>query len=266
MPRSIDVEMEIDAPIEDVFKALTDARELTRWFPLDAGENEDGSVWMSWGEGQKFSVGVESSEPPHRVRFVYRQPPPGRDPETLTEADFVEIATEYRLEARGGKTVLRLVQSGFGDGTDWDELYDATRTGWAFELRGLTHYLEFHRGRDRLVAWAKATYPGTREQAWDRLMSREGLGELGTLRAGDRYATDSALGEPLTGEVRFIERPTSFVATVDGWNHAFLRVKLEELFGLREANVWLSAYDVPKLEVEALEKRWQIRLEELFSA
>jgi hypothetical protein len=198
------------------------------------------------------------------VRFVYRQPPPGRDPSTLTEDELVEVATDYRLEADGGKTVLRLVHSGFGDDADWDELFDATRTGWAFELRGLKHYLENHRGRDRLVAWAKAAYPGSRARAWARLMSADGFGELGGLSAGERYAAAS-FGDELTGEVRFIEEPTSFVATVDGWNNAFLRIKLEDLYGLREANLWLSAYGVPKGDVDALEKRWQSRLDRLFS-
>ena len=107
MTRSIDVTMEIDASIDDVYKALTDANELVRWFPLEAGENDDGSVWMSWGNGTRFSGEVGASEPPHHVRFLYRQPPPGRDPKTLTENDWVEIATDYRLEAKGGSTVLR---------------------------------------------------------------------------------------------------------------------------------------------------------------
>ena len=49
----------------------------------------------------------------------------------------VEIATEYELERDAGKTTLRLVHSGFGDGAEWDDLFDATRAGWAFELRGL---------------------------------------------------------------------------------------------------------------------------------
>ncbi len=265
MTRSIDVSLEIDASTEDVYKALTDASELVRWFPLEAGENEDGTVWMSWGDGNKFSGTVAASEPPRHVRFLYRQPPPARDPDTLTEDDLVEIVPDYRLETKGGKTVLRLVHSGFGDGSDWDELFDATRTGWAFELRGLKHYLENHHGHDRIVAWAKSVYPGTRDAAWARLMSPAGLGELGGLSAGERYATDSSFGDSLAGEIRFIERPTSFVATVDGWNNAFLRVKLEDFCGPREANVLLSTYDVPKRDVEALEKRWQTWLDQLFT-
>ncbi|MGH9858845.1 MAG: SRPBCC family protein, partial [Candidatus Acidiferrales bacterium] len=46
--RSVEETIEINAPVEAVWKALTDAEELTRWFPLKAGENPDGTVWMAW--------------------------------------------------------------------------------------------------------------------------------------------------------------------------------------------------------------------------
>jgi len=246
MTRSIDISVEIDASIEDVYKALTDATELVRWFPLEAGKNEDGSVWMSFGDGNRFSGAVAGSEPPRHVRFLYRQPPPGRDPKPLTEDDFVEIVTDYRLETKSGKTVLRLVHSGFGDGSDWGELFDATRTGWGFQLRGLKHYLENHPGHDRVVAWAKSVYPGTRDEAWAQIDELRRTGRARRTQGG-RALRDG------------------FVATVDGWNNGFLGVTLEDFCGVRKANVFLSTYDVPKSDVEAFEKRWQTRLDQLFS-
>ena len=50
--RAVEREIEIDAPLAAVWKALTDADELTRWFPLNAGVTPGvgGSVWMSWTE------------------------------------------------------------------------------------------------------------------------------------------------------------------------------------------------------------------------
>ena len=47
--RSVEQVIEINAPIEAVWKALNDPVELVRWFPLEAGVNADGSIWMSWG-------------------------------------------------------------------------------------------------------------------------------------------------------------------------------------------------------------------------
>ena len=48
--RSITKEVRIDAPVEAVWKALTDAAELTRWWPLDAKvkPGPGGFIWMSW--------------------------------------------------------------------------------------------------------------------------------------------------------------------------------------------------------------------------
>lgn len=259
--RSIETSIEIDAPIEAVWKALTEASELVRWFPLEAGEEPDGTLWMSFGEGTRFAGKADVSEPPHRVRFVYRQPPPGRDPSTLSPEDLVEIATEYTLETERGKTVLRLVHSGFGEDDSWNDLFDATRLGWAFELRGLKHYLEKHRGEDRRVAWARRPYEGDRAAAWKRL----GEGWLDGLIAEGDYAVEAPTGDRLEGRVLWLEPPTSFVATVTGLDDALLRVKLEDLYGMKEANVWLSSYGVPPGEVEAFETRWQAWLDGLFT-
>lgn len=266
--RSLEVEIAIDAPIEAVWKAITDAKELTRWFPPHAGENEDGTVWMSWDGENKFSGNVDLLEPGEKARFVYLQPPPGRDPSTLSPEDMVEIATEYRLETRLGKTVLRLVHSGFGDDESWDDLFDGTRTGWAFELRGLKHYLENHRGRDRTIAWAKAPYATSREEAWNRLMGSDGLlaeGSLAQAAEGTPYSLRAATGDTLEGTVEYLDPPKGFVATVDNWERSFLRVKLEDLYGLREAHVWLSSYALPQETVLAFQERWQSRLAELFA-
>lgn len=265
--RSLEVEISIEAPADAVWKAITDATELVRWFPPFAGENDDGTVWMSWDGDNRFSGNVELLEPGRKARFVYLQPPPGRDPASLTEEDLVEIATEYRLETRAGKTVLRLVHSGFGEDESWDDLYDGTRTGWAFELRGLAHYLENHPGRERTIAWAKTPYHTSREEAWRRLMSAEGLlaeGSLDGATEGSPYAIRAATGDRLEGVVRYLEPPKGFVATVDNLERSFLRVKLEDLYGLREAHVWLSSYALSPNDVRGFEERWQSRLAELF--
>jgi len=37
----------------------------------------------------------------------------------------VKLAIDFHVEAQGGKTVVRLVQSGFGAGPDWDDLWIA---------------------------------------------------------------------------------------------------------------------------------------------
>src|SRR5688572_30253431 len=74
--RNIVQEIEIDAPVEAVWKALTDAQELTGWLCEEARvtPNEGGSFWVSWGEGQAGESRIESWEPGRRL--LLRNLPP----------------------------------------------------------------------------------------------------------------------------------------------------------------------------------------------
>ena len=51
--RRLEKEIEIAVPIEEVWKALTDANELARWFPLEARVTPGlgGNIFVSWGPG-----------------------------------------------------------------------------------------------------------------------------------------------------------------------------------------------------------------------
>lgn len=250
--RSAEATIEIAAPIEAVWKAVNDAEELTRWFPLEAGVNPDGSIWMSWGSGMRFEGKPEIVEPPRRIRTVMGP-----------------MATEITLEARGGSTLVRLVQSGFGPGAEWDSELEGTRSGWWFQLRGLKHYLEVHRGTPRKVVWARRVISIPRAEAWKRLMSPAGLlreGRLEGLRDGERYRIATAEGDILEGVVHKVAPPTDFVGTVDSLNRAFLRVQFDDLpmRGYKDVNLWLSTYGLPAAQTDALQARWAAILERIF--
>jgi uncharacterized protein YndB with AHSA1/START domain len=259
--RSVEETIEIDAPVEAIWRALTDAEEMTRWFPLEAGTNPDGSVWMSWGGDFKFVGRVEASEP---MRYMRSVPvfPPGMEPP-------VKMATEVWLEAQGGKTTMRIVQSGFLADASWDAEYDGTRRGWRFQLRGLKLYLERHRGTPRRVAWARQVIAIPREEAWKRLMSAGGLlrqGRVEGLQEGERYRIVTAGGDTFEGAVHAVDPPRNFSGTADNRNHALLGVWLDDLpmRGYKDVNLWLSTYGVPETEVRALEAEWRALLERLF--
>lgn len=161
------------------------------------------------------------------------------------------------------------VTSGFGAGEDWDDMYAGVESGWAFELQGLRHYLERHRGKNRVVAWAVVPWSGDRAEHWRRLTGPGGwFGSAGlpAVRAGERYAAATATGEALSGTVQVHRPPQQFSATVDGWNEALFRLELEG--GERKGNawLWLATYGVPEKEVRALERRWRESLGRLLAA
>jgi uncharacterized protein YndB with AHSA1/START domain len=265
--RSLETEIEIDAPVDAVWNALTNPEELARWFPLEAQvvPGPGGTIQMSWGY-----VTVESNivrwEPGRHLQTsnwehaeantdaaAGGQPAPGNS-----------LVLDYFLESRGGKTVLRLVHSGFGTASDWDnEFFDGFRRGWAFELRGLRHYLERHRGRDRVAVCVRVPFAVSRETAWQRLVGADGFvreGSLNGLREGNPYSIRAANGDSFSGVVQVLEPGVLFSGTVAAMNDAFMRLELERWSGEPTVILWVSTYGWPAADAEAFETRWKREL------
>jgi uncharacterized protein YndB with AHSA1/START domain len=243
--RSVEKTIEIDAPVDAVWAAITDATELARWFPLQARTTPGpgGSIWLSWDGFHENDHRIDVWEPERHLRM----------------AGFpLELATDYYLQGRGGSTVLRVVTSGFGPEESWDEMVEGVRCGWDFELRSLRHYLEHHRGLDRVVAYARAHYDDSHENLWPRLTGQGGwFGGPTEPKVGERYDVTTATGDDLAGTLLVWDPPRQLVATVDNMNNALIRV---ELFGEGDAataTIWLSTYGVPSEAVASLELKWR---------
>jgi uncharacterized protein YndB with AHSA1/START domain len=261
-PRVIETTLEIAAPVETVWKALTDARELERWFPLQARVTPGvgGEVFMSWGPPWEGGSRIEVWEENRRLRT----------------RGFLEhgdaSAVEYTLEARGGKTVLRLVHSGFAKGSDWeDELVGGTERGWRYELRSLRHYLERHAGKDRQTLWPKAKVRGSAADVWKRLLGQDGFAREGSiegLREGERYRVKAATGDVFAGKVVVNDPPYEFSGTIEGLNDALAALRTHDVGGPSPtdghvASLWLSTWGVPQHELAALGERWKKLLDGL---
>lgn len=251
--RVVEAQIEIAAPVEAVWRALTDADELTRWFPLKARVKPGvgGSIWMSWEEHYEGEAGIRIWEPNRHLRTGYRS---DADADPKERPGALELMIDYHLEAKGGGTVLRLVHSGFGREGQWDEEYDGVRRGWAFELRSLRLYLERHRGQDRRVAWAMRSLPDDQDDqhVWARLMSPQGLlagGDVAGLGEGSRYAIETATGQRLEGTVFINDPPLDFSGTVSNLNDGLVRLGIERGHGGRTAVLWLATYGVSESAV-----------------
>lgn len=165
MSRSQEHEIAIEAPADAVWRALTDAEELTRWFVEDARvtPGEGGTVWLSWGSDLAGESTIDVWEPGRRLR-------------TREESwgEGVTLFEEWTLETRGGKTVLRLVHSGIPDSPDWDGMYDSTNKGWGIFLRMLRHYLERHPGEPRRTVYTTTKLESAEDGLWERLTRPDG--------------------------------------------------------------------------------------------
>ncbi len=252
---TVERQIEIAAPAGAVWRALTDAEELIRWLPLEARitPGQGGSVWMRWDDAETVDDRIEVWEPERRLRLVG------------SEGTWSRIATDYYVEGKGGRTVLRVVSSGFGAEDDPDDVMRGFGFGWDFELRGLRHYLERHLGERRVVAWARARHALDYERAWSRLTGPGGfLGPVGLAPAqpGDACSITTVTGDRLNGTVMLAQPPYQFAATVPGWNDALFRAHLYG--GL--AMLWFSTYGVAADRIRDLERRWQQAIAGVFSA
>jgi uncharacterized protein YndB with AHSA1/START domain len=261
----IEVTLEIAAPVEKVWKAITDPRELERWFPLRARvtPGEGGEVFMSWGPPWEGASRIDAWEENQRLRT--------RGFLEHGDASLVE----YTLETRGGKTLLRLVHSGFARGSDWeDELFGGTERGWRYELRSLRHYLERHAGTDRRVLWPKAKVRGSAAEVWKRLLGKDGFtreGSIDGLREGDRYRVTAATGDVLAGRVLVNDPPFEFSGTVESLNDGLVALRTHDVGGPdpkdgHAASVWVSSWGAPQKDLEALGERWRRLLDRVEAA
>ena len=217
--RKFEMEIEIAASPDQVWSAIADARELARWFaPTTAVEPEVGGriVWQ-WGAHHVWPQTIEAFEPGQHLRTRYDSAVDdgagGKRP----------LFVDFFLRGDGGTTKLRLVHSGFGPEAGFDAEFDGISDGWPVELRSLRHYLEHHRGKDRMVAWSLWTTPLPPAEAWARLTGDGGLalGGLHDLREGEAYSFDVPGAGPIAGRVLFSPSEREFSGTVtnlaDGW-------------------------------------------------
>ena len=232
MSRVIEREVFVNAPPGALWDALTQAEELARWFPVHAKieGGPGGSIWLSWGGGTEGKAPITSWQPGERFGWTEARGP-------------VKLAVDFHLSPRGGGTVVRLVQSGFGDGPEWDAEYHMTQGGWAYFLEHLRVYVERHRGtpRDIIVYREPVTLDGA--TAFARLTGALGVHSAD---AGRRYEAKTADEDGISGTVLSRHDATGQMGlTIAELGDALLFLEMEPHPGGCRAGFWLSTYGLP---------------------
>jgi uncharacterized protein YndB with AHSA1/START domain len=145
--RAHETRIEIDAPIEEVWKALTDATEIARWFApkMTVEPGVGGFVIADWGPGIEWKTAIEVWEPNKHLRLVETRDRALSPDPNVEQLEPCRLLQDFYLEGQGGKTVLRLVHSGFGSSKGWDHEYEGTQGGWKACFLRLKTGLERHR-------------------------------------------------------------------------------------------------------------------------
>jgi len=187
VPRSIDLSIEVPGTPEEVWRAIATGPGISSWYvPHRVEERAGGTATASFGPGPEMQIDgrVAAWEPPRRIVFDDGEGKSG-------------LAFEWLVEARdGGSCVVRLVNTGFGDGGEWDDQYDALHEGWQLFLLSLRLHLEHFRGRDGAAAMPTGVWAVDAQKAWDAVAA--GLRIPSTLGVGDRLDLDG--GHSLDGE------------------------------------------------------------------
>jgi uncharacterized protein YndB with AHSA1/START domain len=147
MSNLIEKQIELNAPVSRVWRALTDYREFGEWFrvkldgPFVAGEISTGHITYPGYEHLKWEAVVQKMEPERLFSFTWH--PYAVDPK-VDYSNEPATLVEFRLESKDKRTVLYLTESGF-DALPKDRRFEAFRMnedGWTEQMTNIENYLK----------------------------------------------------------------------------------------------------------------------------
>ena len=116
----------IDAPSQVVFKALTDEKELTKWFP------DQVRLELKVGGFMQFKF-FEDGKENHRVEGKVLEIIPNKKISyswaNKSDPDFPKTTVTWMLEEVNRKTKVTMVHAGFDPKNKWHELHSM---GWSY--------------------------------------------------------------------------------------------------------------------------------------
>jgi len=128
-----------EAPPEAVFKALTEPKQLAKWFLKSAKITPvEGSTYTFTWEGYDRQTGKVVKVVPSKL-LALTWPNSFKGKTFPTDARFT-------LKRKGTGTLLTVKHTGFKEGDDWVWLYGAVQSGWAYFLTNLKSVLS--QGKD----------------------------------------------------------------------------------------------------------------------
>lgn len=142
----IEKKVHLKAPRARVWKALTDAEELGRWFgvklegPLVVGERARGRITHPGYEHATMEIIVDRMEPEHT--FAWRWHPAAIEPDVDYASEPMTVVV-FTLEEKDGGTLLTVVESGF-DGVPMSRRQTALRMnteGWEAQMRNIERHV-----------------------------------------------------------------------------------------------------------------------------
>jgi uncharacterized protein YndB with AHSA1/START domain len=248
--RTVRAEIRTKATPQQAYDAWADPEKIAHWFPDRAeGKAEPGATitWIFEKFNYRIPYEVLIAQPAERFAIRWN-PPPGMNAGIL----------EVTISKQGGDTVIRLVNSGFREGAEWDEEFEGTDSGWRMALALLKHYLENYFGIPRASFLVMRPAEFSFEQIVPLHRTATGLqkwltksGEYGGV--GESFALELQEGGKVSGHVLAeTKRETTL-----GWDeiHGVLELKAfsmgpQKILCVRGCGWGLAAEQAKELEVQ----------------
>jgi uncharacterized protein YndB with AHSA1/START domain len=145
-------EVLVPAPRAEVWRAFTTSDGLSTWLtPGAVTELRSGGEWTAHFPGGKTGGGTILSFIPQQ-EVVMSAMAPEKFPTVRAE----RTTAKFQFEAKGDATLVRLVQTGWKSGKEWDDAYEYLAAGNAQLLETLKR-----RFVDGPLDWNKEWGPGT---------------------------------------------------------------------------------------------------------
>lgn len=147
MTDKIERSIDLQAPVDRVWRALTDHREFGSWFrvaidgPFVEGEAASGNITYPGYEHVRWNVRIVAMEAPRRFAFTWHPYAVEPDVDYSTEEPTL---VEFFLESRGGGTRLTVVESGFDKvpAHRRDEAIRMNSGGWTEQIDNIRKHVD----------------------------------------------------------------------------------------------------------------------------
>jgi uncharacterized protein YndB with AHSA1/START domain len=142
----IEREILVEAPPERVWAVLTEPAHVGAWFcrgePVPVDLRPGGTMLLDHGAEGRFPAVIAEVDPPYRFSYRWATAHPGETP-TAENSTLVE----FTLTAKGGDTLLRVVETGFAGLVIPEERratasYESHSGGWTEQTATIKEYTE----------------------------------------------------------------------------------------------------------------------------
>ncbi len=248
---------EVEAPgsVDELWQAIGTGAGLSSWFTRSefsvGADGQPTQLIVHFGPGISSAATITQWDPPRGFSVISDEFIPGGP----------EVATDWKIEERDGKSCLLSVEHGlFVDSDEYDNHIEATEAGWPAFFRILQIYMAHHRGEPCALLELMGT-AADGDRAWEDVSSALGFSNA---QPGERFAAPagalpfSGVVDTVPGEtevILHIDQPTSGVAHLFVWP-----INDQILLSLR---FYLYGEDAAKV-VSRAEPRWRSWMEGQF--